>query len=856
MFLMMRFRAPTLWRYTAGEMRRRPGRTLLTLLGIVLGVAAVVAILLTTAATHRAYGDLFEALAGKAALEVVAEGMSGFDPAIRSKLETIPGVQAAVPVVQTATVLLGKGAGASALAFGVDPAIDQAARRYALRAGRFLDNSDGVLLEANFARAQGLELGQKARFLTPVWGLTGPVIAELPIMGLLEPQGAAIFNGGAVTFMPLATAQRLFDLRGRLNAVQLILAAGAAGQEVEAAVRGQLPPGLIVQRPALRGDLAQDNLLATELALSSLSVVSLVAGAFVILNSFLMNLGERRQQLAILRALGTTRAQVTRLLLREALLLGMVGTVLGIGLGLLLSAGQQQMMQQLLGVTLPAEPWPALPFVGALLLGPGMAVAATYWPARRAGRRAPLEDLLQKAVTHRERSTRWPAYVGLGLLGLFLLVVIGLLAGWVRPQFIPVVLPMTVAASMAGGVLSLPLLLRPLMRLAGTVLLPLLGMEGRLAFRQLQRRPTRTALTAGILLIGVVVSVAFGQSMRNSVRDIYQWCDNNVGFDFIIRGIMPDTTLLITAVPLPEKLAEELAGVDGVQQVGKVSFLQARAQGRPIVVLPFTIVEGQRLPFALASGDRHEAPRRLLQGEVVLGTALAHRCHLGVGDAIQVETRQGPLSLRIAGTTPEYTVGGMVLYAEWQQCKTWFAMNGVHAFTVMVRPGAAADVATRLQSFCDAHGLRLQSKADFRGVLDQSIQSVQGFFWGLVLLVFVVASLGVVNTLTMNVLEQTRELGILRAVALTRGQLSRMIVAQAVTLAFISLLPGTLLGIFMAYLMNRSAVPILGQEVQFYLDEWFLASCCLAGLVIAVLAAFFPARRAARLNIVRALQYE
>src|SRR5207244_2149508 len=159
---------------------------------------------------------------------------------------------------------------------------------------------------------------------------------------------------------------------------------------IAADIQARLPSGLTVQTPATRGDLAHDSLFATELSLSSLSVVSLVAGAFVILNSFLMNLGERRQQLAILRAIGATRAQVTRLLLREAALLGVTGTLLGIVLGIGLAMGLRQIMEQLLAVTLPPASWTAAPFVAALILGPGMALAATYLPARRAGRRAPL----------------------------------------------------------------------------------------------------------------------------------------------------------------------------------------------------------------------------------------------------------------------------------------------------------------------------------------------------------------------------------------------------------------------------------------------------------------------------------
>src|SRR5262249_62021962 len=136
-----------------------------------------------------------------------------------------------------------------------------------------------------------------------------------------------------VVALPLPKAQQLFNLPKRINSLQIVLKDGADPREMQADVRQRLPAGLAVQAPAARGEMAQDHLQSTELGLSSLSVVSLVAGGFVILNAFLMNLGERRRQLAVLRALGATRGQVTRLLLREALLLGAAGTLLGLAAG-------------------------------------------------------------------------------------------------------------------------------------------------------------------------------------------------------------------------------------------------------------------------------------------------------------------------------------------------------------------------------------------------------------------------------------------------------------------------------------------------------------------------------------------
>jgi putative ABC transport system permease protein len=847
---------PVLGKYTAREMQRRPGRTILTLLGIVFGVAAIVAISVTTATTHRAYRDMFESVAGRASLEVVADGFGGFEPEAVKSLESVQGVETLVPVIQIPTVLLGSSGAVSALVLGVDPASDKAARKYTLRAGRQLEAGDVVLMEAGFARSQGCALGKPARLLTPLMTPTGPMIAALPVVGLLEPEGAAAFNGGAVIFMPLTSAQRLFALKNQVNSVQIVLADGANLRQVEAEISKRLPAGLTVQSPAMRGELAQDALLSTELGLGTLSVVSLVAGAFVILNSFLMNLGERRRQLAILRSLGATRGQVTRLLLREAGLLGVTGTAVGILAGLALSFSLRRIMEQLLGVALPPMRLTASPFVYALILGPGMALAATYLPARRSGRRAPLEDLLQKQAIHVERLRKWPSYVGVMLLLSTLALEFGLLKGWVPPSWIGSLLAFGTAMTLIGAVLAIPLLLPVLTRLAAFLLRPWLGMEGRLAFRHLERHPVRTSLTVGVLFIGVAVSIAFGQSMRNNIRDVYRWCDRNVAFDFFVRGMMPDTTTLIATAPLPEELAEQIAGLDGVDRVQKVNFILARAENRQIIALPCSFEESRPLSMALASGDPQQALRGLVRGQVVLGSPLAHRLGLGVGDHITLETRQGPKALRIAGTTAEYTAGGMALYLDWNKGKELFDIRGVHAFVVMAKKGAVPVVAPRLKSFCDEHGLRFQSNADLRDALDRAMGGVVGFYWGLVVLVFVVASLGVVNTLTMNVLEQTRELGILRAVAMRRGQVRKMIFSQALALGMISLLPGIAVGVALAYLMNLATKPVLGNPVAFYLDGTFVGGCFLVALVIAVLSAYFPARRAARLKVIEALQYE
>jgi putative ABC transport system permease protein len=455
---MMRWSPSTLERFAIRQMLRRPGRTLLTLLGITFGVATIVAVTMTTQATRSAYRDMFTAVTGSASLEVVAEGLGGFDPALVERLGKLPGVKAALPVIQTTAAMIGKAGPVPVLVLGIDPDRDEAARTYVLQSGHRLEGNDGLLLEAGFARANGCELGKRARLWTP----TG--MGEFPVVGLLQPQGTTTFNGGAVAVMPLTTAQRVFGLPQQVNSVQVVLEDGSAATAVEESLRAGLPPGLHVQNPSARGERAREALYAIEQTLQGISFVTLSAGAFVILNTFLMNLTERRRQLAILRALGATRRQVTALLLREALLLGMAGTVLGIGGGYVLALGVVAIMAQMLGgVTLPHLNWTKEAILLAVTFGPGMALAATWLPARYAARRAPLDDLLARGGVFPEEPRSWAAYGGLGLIAVHLLCMLGLGQGWLSPLLFAPIMPIGIV----GCVLSLPLVIGPLMHGVG-----------------------------------------------------------------------------------------------------------------------------------------------------------------------------------------------------------------------------------------------------------------------------------------------------------------------------------------------------------------------------------------------------
>ena len=444
-----------------------------------------------------------------------------------------------------------------------------------------------------------------------------------------------------------------------------------------------------------------------------------------------------------------------------------------------------------------------------------------------------------------DRETAHPWLTGLGVLLLAAAVAPTLLIslGWLTPK--AAIWP--IMGSLTGLVLLLPAASGPLVRGMSPLVQLVAGLVGRLASRQVLRRRLRTSLTAGVLFVVMAMNVAIGNAVLDNMADIRQWYRQTIVGDFFVRAMMPDMTTG-TAATMPEELSSQLETISGVSRVEKVRFVSAEVAGSPVIVVARTFAQQTAPSLDLIEGEPAATLDRLRKGDAVISSVLARRTGLGIGDRVRLSTPEGTHRLTIAGITNEYTAGGLVVVLEFDVAKQLLGVQGADVFIVKVAPGRQAELEAALQTIATEHGLILQSYAELTRLVDSMIAGVVGGLWVLMGLGFIVASFAVANTLTMNVLEQTRW------ASCARGH-----DAAGATLRSISGYDrrrgpraGTLVGIT-AYGVNRLTHPVSSHRSVRLPAVVF---GCLAVVVIVLIAAYLPARRASRLSLVEAIQYE
>lgn len=821
------------------EARQHPGRALLTMASVAIGVAAVVAVTFTTRSTQTAFDEIFQSLAGRASLEVVAPIGQTIPADLAEKISAVPGVEAIAPRLQRPMVLyVNKKTRIQLVAAAVDPELDGTVHEYKIVEGKPLTNTKGAILSQLLAESLGVKVGDEVELLTRS-GRIG-----LEVLGLFASSGSSMSGQGAGLLIPLRGGQVWFMAKDKLDTIQIVVDKSADQAAVAKAISQQLPANAELRHPASRSAMAEETILSTNQALLMARAFILLVAVFVITNTFLISVTQRRRQLGILRAIGGSRGQIASLVMSEAFVMGVAGTILGSIIGVLIAQLLNRAMGNLYETTLPPIRLDATPFILAAAFGVGMSILGAIFPALKASRLNPLDALRDVLPDEIEGASRW-----LVTGGFFTVIVCGvLLALSITGRLSSQVAVYAGVLGLVGLVLILPLALPTITRTVARLLPPQMRVEGRIASRQLLIHRSRTTLTVGVVFIAASAAIGLANTVLDNVQDVKKWYEKTLIADFYVRATMPSMTTGLAA-DLPDGLDKELLAVDGVEGIDAIRLISARTGKQNVILAVRGFDDASLQQFDVVRGDESKIRERLTDGQVVVGSVLAKRAKLNVGDEMPLETDEGIKPFRIAAIVNDYTAGGLTVYMDRAVAAKQLEIGGVDVYVVKADHAKLEEVRKELLAIAQYQGLILQSFSELQGEIDAMMSGVDAGLWGMVVLGLLVATFGVVNTLMISVLEQTFEFGLLRVVAATRAQIRKIIFAQALIVAVMAMAPAVITGIGIAYLINMATYAVTGHIIEFQFHPSLTFGAFFLGLLTIIIAAWIPAERASRVPL-------
>ena len=814
----------------------KKARLLFTALAIVLGTAFLSATSVLSASIRTGADDVFGETARHSDVEIRgAPAFAGADreplPAtVLDRVRSAPGVEHVAGVVEGFAQLVDakgdKAGGLTTETVGGSADGIGTVSPFELRTGRAPAGPGELVVDVATARSHGIAIGDRVTVL-----LAGPArsftVAGTVALGRIDRVANTTY-----ALFDLPTAQSVLGRSGQVDEVLVSAAPGVSPAELARRVSAVVGDGAEVstsaERAAERAADARRNLAMVDRSLTTFALIALVVGGFIIVNTFTIVVAQRTRELALLRALGASQRQVRRSVLVEAALTGLVASVVGAVVGVGLAAGLRALVEAF-GLELPGSGVvvSAESFVLPVVVGVVITVLAAYVPARRAGRMLPLAAIREVASAAPSSPRRYIAAGVLGLLGL------------------------------AGGMMGVPLLLVAVALLAPVVVPAMArwlgwpgvrfgGRPGKLGYENAVRNPRRTASTASALMIGLALVVGVTVVAESAIRSFDGALHNAVKADFAVYShsvaLSPELAARLRERPELGVVSEmrvgefELAGTSGVQQV--------------------TAIDGATIGSTFDLGYSRGALAALSDGGVLVSETKASEHGWEVGDVLSMRfARTGVQPIRIVGTYADDELEDQGFLLSLRDYERNYTDQRDVRVLVSSAPGVATSQArAAIEEVTAAFpNARVNDRAGYVAEIKGALDIVLALVAILLGLAVLIATLGIVNTVALSVVERTRELGLLRAVGMSRRQLRAMIRWESVTIALIGGVLGVAAGMQIGTTLSRS----LGDMITSVTFPWlrlalFLVFAVLAGVAAAVL----PARRAARLDVLAAVSHE
>ena len=847
-------------RATIKSLLARKLRLLLTAFAVVLGVGFTAGTFVLTDTALRSFDDLFgDVYKGT---DVVVQAQTAFAPGagggggggggsernpipqdLLPNVRAVPGVRAAdgdvagfAQIIDPASGKVIQNGGAPTIGNSWDP--DVTSLKPVAGAGP--SGPDQLAVDEGTANAHHLAVGQHVRVVTP----TGT--REFMISGVMRFGSSESLLGATLALFDLPTAQQLFDREGTFDFIYVASDSGVSPDALAARISGVLPHGY----QAITGASAaseqqsqvQQGLGFLRTGLLVFGFVALFVGAFIIFNTFNIVVTQRSRELALFRALGASRRQVMTSVLVESAIVGLVASVGGVFLGILLAMGLKALLASG-GLKLPPTALVVAPrtVVVSLVLGTAITVAAAVSPARRASRVAPVQALTETAAP--STSIRRRAIVGSLVTAGGVTALLAGLFGSVSNAGILV--GAGAAITFIGVAILSPLFARPLSAAIGRPFRR--RISGKLGSENANRNPRRTAATASALMIGlglVTFVAVFAASLKASAT---------ATLDRVLRADLTLTSSQFS--PFPPQLAQDLRQDPEFSAVSPVRQVEAKVETSDTFAVgidPATITQMANIAMDSGSISALSEP-----GTVIVSRTEADSKGFTVGSTVDMEfARTGMQHLRVVGT---FEPNGLL--NDYSISLDTFDSNVAQqldqtVFLKVAQGVSVSDAKAHVSALLarDYPSVQVNDQAEFKQQELRSIDQVFAIVYVLLFLSVVISLFGIVNTLGLSIFERVRELGLLRAVGMSRRQVKRMVRVEAVIIAVLGAVLGLVIGVLFGWAMQRAlagvgidhlSIPV-GQLVEMLVVAGFLG----------VLAAIWPARRAAKLDVLEAISYE
>ncbi|MDY6809521.1 MAG: ABC transporter permease [Actinomycetota bacterium] len=841
-------------RVSLRNLRAHKLRLFLTVFSIVLGTSFVAGSIVFTSTISKAFNDIFDSAAPGVAVEITPDSnqspgvpLTIVDDLTAQKQEL--GIDKIV-ANYTGSVTIANAEG-KALQTGGAPSVgtaylppDEALSpdtSKILPGGRGPTNSGEVALNSSAAEKAGLQVGSTTQLVV---GQGSAAPREVTVVGLLDLPGS---TGGYVNVQfDEATARSLFSDGEHVAQVDMSAVEGVTPEELQQRVAAALPPDTYEVRTGDQvrqdqKDQVNEFLTIFTAILLAFAAIGLIVGTFIIYNTFSMIVAQRNRELALLRAVGASRRQVSRSVLFEAFVVGVIGGLVGLAVGIGLAALLKALTTSASG--LPDAPlqvgvWAVL---AALFVGIVVTMISAWVPAIRASRVPPVEAMragMAEGSAPLTRRTAIGAVVGVISL---VAIIAGAMGVGVGPA---IAVGVGAAGAIAAVVLAGPALSRPVVGALGSVLGAPFGRIGRLARTNAVRNPRRTAATAFALTLGLMLVAVIGTLGTSFKGTVNEAVDSGMTAEFIIVGS--------NQMPIPGAVADAVEEVDGVASSVSFGIIQATADGQRVT--GYGAVGGQ--PADVAVLDMRDGASDQLPAD---GMFVSERTSIDKGwNRGDVVTFAGP-----TGQEVPVTVSGV--YADNEALQPWLVGPDVYdrlvpasaqvSAMIFVAPeqGVAPEVLrTNLEDATASYlTVQVQDRTQFKSSVSSQIDQMLATLYAMLGLALLIAVLGIINTLALSVVERKREIGMLRAVGMLRAQVRRSIYLESVLIAIFGAILGVVLGTVIGVALVRTLAKWgLGTPVV----PWSLIGITLiASAVVGVLAALWPAVRAARTRPLEAI---